>query len=256
MKDTSKLFFDDNNWNYDEILTEWREASIPDDVFSGHLLVSMISESSIVEGIDMSYNRTREIFESEVVSGYSGDVRDLFSIMNNKTVAEFYNDSLKEGKKITLDFIKKTHEKLMFASIDKHRYHDNNERAGSFKQKDYCVGKYSVGVPPDEVESYLCDLLETIGDVTPNNVLKMATIFHCYFENIHPFADGNGRVGRWLLNYFLVLNNHPPIVIRGEHKEKYYECLERFDVDGSFDAMYDFLKGETVYSYNVFKYLL
>ena len=48
-------------------------------------------------------------------------------------------------------------------------------------------------------------------------------------ENIHPFADGNGRAGRLAMNYFLVTHNHPPIIIHEEDRKSYYEALEEWD---------------------------
>lgn len=57
------------------------------------------------------------------------------------------------------------------------------------------------------------ELIEDIGDVDDKNALTAAAFFHAKFENIHPFADGNGRTGRLVMNYLLVIHNHPPIVI-------------------------------------------
>ncbi len=55
---------------------------------------------------------------------------------------------------------------------------------------------------------------------------------HTLFESIHPFHDGNGRVGRILLNYLVVSNGYPPIVIKGmssEDRQRYYAALEAGD---------------------------
>lgn len=52
--------------------------------------------------------------------------------------------------------------------------------------------------------------------------ILLAAYFHASFENIHPFADGNGQVGRTLLNYYLMIHNEPP-VIKNFCKWKQYE---------------------------------
>lgn len=57
--------------------------------------------------------------------------------------------------------------------------------------------------------------------------------------------DGNGRVGRTLLNYFLMIYGHPPIVIYDEDKREYYAALEQYDREQDFQAMYRFLQKET-----------
>ena len=56
--------------------------------------------------------------------------------------------------------------------------------------------------------------------------------YHIEFEKIHPFEDGNGRTGRLLLNYELLKNNIPPIVINKEDRVKYFEFLRNNDIIG------------------------
>ena len=70
--------------------------------------------------------------------------------------------------------------------------------------------------------------------------------FHAKFENIHPFADGNGRTGRLLMNYFLVIHNHPPIIIHEEDRRMYFEALEAWDREQKLNPLIDFLKEQTV----------
>ena len=58
--------------------------------------------------------------------------------------------------------------------------------------------------------------------------LVLAAIIHNQFEYIHPFQDGNGRVGRLLLNYMLLKNNYPPINISLEDRAEYYASLQEY----------------------------
>ena len=60
------------------------------------------------------------------------------------------------------------------------------------------------------------------------------------------FADGNGRVGRALLNYYLMINNRPPVIIYEEDKKNYYEALNVFDEKLVIDDLYEFLKQQCV----------
>ena len=59
--------------------------------------------------------------------------------------------------------------------------------------------------------------------------LVLATIFHHKFEKIHPFMDGNGRTGRILLNYILLLNDYPPMIIYKKSRKEYLEALRKAD---------------------------
>lgn len=232
---------------YEKVLDLWKkeERIYP---FSGQFLVRLTSELNLIEGINVSYHETREIFENESVQNYTGDVRDLYSVLNNKNVAEYLNKQLWLKAPITVEMVKETHRLLMFGSIDRHRYHNNGERAGEFKKKEYAVGRYDVGAPSSEVERLIQEVCDMCTDAA-KNPLKYATAFHCYFQHIHPFADGNGRVGRWLTNYLLVLNGHPPVVFPSNDKTRYYLYLEEFDRDENFGPFYDWLKEQTVASY-------
>ena len=243
--------------SYEEVVADWRNTNIDlNKVFDGELLVHLTTESSELEGIPISYHATREIFENESVRNYSGDIRAIYSVMNNRNVAIYLTSCLKRGKLLTVDLIQEIHRLLMFGSIDRHRYEDNNERAGEFKKHDYCIGRYAVGCAPEDVSDCLQELLDYVNANSDKDPLKVATMLHCYFENIHPFADGNGRVGRWILNYYLVLNNHPPLIVNTDRKEEYYAALEAFDVHENYDKMYELFKDSVVYAQSMYRYLL
>ena len=120
------------------------------------------------------------------------------------------------------------------------------ERPGVYKKNDYVTGVQEVGALPEDVPEELSELASELEDIRPEQALTAAAYFHAKFENIHPFADGNGRAGRLLMNYLLLLLDHPPVIIHAEDRRAYYNALEQFDSDQKLDSLVDFLKSQTV----------
>jgi Fic family protein len=114
-----------------------------------------------------------------------------------------------------------------------------------FKIHGYVTGKEEVGSLPEDVPEDIEELLDEIRDVPDSGILKAAAYFHARFDYIHPFADGNGRVGRTLMNYFLMLNDHPPIIIYDERKADYYAALEVYDKSEEIEPLNKFLLNQT-----------
>ncbi len=89
-------------------------------------------------------------------------------------------------------------------------------------------------------------LFSELEEAGEGNALTAAAYFHAKLENIHPFADGNGRTGRLMMNYFLVLHGHPPIIIHEEDRKAYYTAQEAWDTVQQLEPLIAFLKEQTV----------
>ena len=201
--------------------------------------------SGKIENPAITFDDTREIFENRRVISFTGDLKTLYEIKNLKDSIAFTLEMISNKKNIDIDLIKKFHLTLTKYTYVERRYIDNQERPGEFKKHDYITGINEVGAAPEEVEQELLELTEEISDEFPaSKILTVGAYFHLKFENIHPFADGNGRTGRALLNYILILNGHPPVCIYDEDKKSYIESLRTYDENGDIAPMVNFLKAQ------------
>ena len=196
--------------------------------------------SNKIENQEIDYHDTREIFDNGKVQSFSGDPRTLFEIQNQKECYYYLLDKLEKREKISIELIKEIHKILTQGTYDEARYL-KGERPGEFKKGDYIVGKSETGSNAEDVEKELKDLLSEIYDNDSDDYLTIGSYFHLRFEAIHPFADGNGRVGRTLLNYYFITNSIKPLIIYDEDKKDYYKCLQAYDADENIDLMIKFL---------------
>lgn len=198
--------------------------------------------SNKIENENTNFHDTREIFENGKVISYTGDLRTLFEISNQKDCYHILLDYIDKKEEISIELIKTIHYELTKGTYDEMIYIVNNERAGEFKKHDYVTGLYEVGSSPENVEKDLQNLIDEINDYKGNDYLTVVAYFHAMFENIHPFSDVNGRVGRTLMNYYLIIHNIKPLIIYEEDRNIYYECLEKFDVDNDIEPLKKFIE--------------
>ena len=235
--------------NYDEIIRMWRSwrvASVSDiDTRLSNFSILFAYHSGKIENQNISYHDTREIFENGRVLNFTGDPRSLFEIKNQKLCYEFLKHKISAREQLSIELILEIHSVLTSGTYDERRFIEQGERPGAFKKHDYVTGREEVGSLPEDVPDHICDLLSELMDIPEGDILKAAAYFHLHFEYIHPFADGNGRVGRTLLNYFLMLRDHPPLIIFEEDKAAYYAALEAYDKIEDIEPMYSFLRFQT-----------
>jgi len=83
------------------------------------------------------------------------------------------------------------------------------------------------------------------------DVIQTVSAIHSRFEQIHPFADGNGRVGRLLMHAMLLRANSPPAVIRQENKRFYLAYLNKAQLQMDFSLLEDFICDAVMEGYNI-----
>lgn len=206
--------------------------------------------SGKIENDNITYHNTRDIFDSGRVVGYTGDLKTLYEIENQKQCYEFLKPCILEKKAMDIEFIKQVHYEPTKGTYDEYRYRINQERPGELKIHDYVTGKNEVGSPPENAEKDLLDLLAEINAQGLNDYFLGGVYFHAVFENIHPFADGNGRVGRTLMNYYFMTHNIAPVIIYNEDKDLYYKALEIYDTKEDLKPLYDFIETQQAKTWN------
>ena len=237
---------------YRQALAFWKNKNVTDDAKLAEALngqsIAFAYHSGKIENDAVTYNDTREIFERDSVTAYTGDLRTLFEIRNAKEAYLFFLSAF--GARLPLDeaLVLEFHRLLTQNTYDARRW-QLGERPGTYKKHDHVTGREEIGAPPEDVKAEMDELLEDVRDLrafSPEQALTAAAFFHAKLENIHPFADGNGRTGRLLMNYLLVLCGHPPVVIHEEDRKDYYAALEAWDTKQALEPMKIFLTAQTV----------
>jgi len=232
---------------YEQALALWQRWDVRTetdlDLRLDNFRVLFAYHSGKIENEAVTWHDTREIFENGKALNFTGDPRALFEQRNQKLCYELLKSKIAAREPMTLELIREAHRVLTEGTYDERRYIELGERPGAFKKHDYVTGRGEVGSLPEEVEGDLSSLLAELAELPEGaDMLTAGAYFHARFEYIHPFADGNGRVGRTLLNFFLMTHGHPPIVIHDEDKAAYYAALESYDTEEELRPMVDFLR--------------
>lgn len=234
---------------YEKAVALWKNKRITNDAelaeaLNGHS-IAFAYHSGKIENDRITYNDTREIFDHDGVTSYTGDLRTLFEIRNAKEANELLLNAFSEKCPIDEKLIKEFQFKLTQNTYDTRRW-QLGERPGEYKRHDYVTGKNEIGASPEDVQEELGELIAELDSIPDDKAFTAAAYFHAKFENIHPFADGNGRTGRILMNYILLVHNHPPIIIHEEDRKDYYSALEAWDERQELEPLMSFLKEQTV----------
>lgn len=209
--------------------------------------------SGKIENDRITYRDTQAVFQGGQEADFVGDSRTITEIRNAKDAVETILTAFDQRMPLTEDFVKQIQRRLTQNTYDSRRY-QLGERPGEYKHRDYVTGWEETGAPACAVAEEMEELLEELQDVDHQNALLAAAYFHAKFENIHPFADGNGRTGRLLMNYFLLLHEHPPLIVHEQDRKAYYAALEDFDREQEIEPLVSYLKqqlekrGHRIYS--------
>ena len=130
------------------------------------------------------------------------DLREVFEAKNLATVMEYLRPKAQETR-LSSEFINVLH-LMLLTNINK------NTPA------------------PEQITRLIENLIYDYSNDLESHYLEKIALFHLDFETIHPFNDGNGRIGRILINFQLLRLNLPPIIIRNKEKKLYYSAFSEY----------------------------
>jgi len=194
------------------------KESLLDIVFESELPESVYN-SNAIENSTLTISETEKILlDMEVSRNVS--VREVFEAKNLARVFEYIRSKI-SAKNIDKEFILLLH-KMLISNIDE-------GIAGRFrKQQEHVrVGTY-IAPASKHVNAMINDALLEYSSRHTEYFLEKIAKFHLEFEHIHPFCDGNGRIGRVLINYQLMQLGFPPIIIRDKEKAIYYKSFGEY----------------------------
>lgn len=189
-----------------------------------NFIIEFAFNTASIEGNTITLQQARNLLE-EGLTPKDKTLRELYDLQNTE---KMFFELAGSSEGLSHEFIEKVHGGLMFNIDIRTGYRAGDVRVikAGFKASPAPYVKTDMGI-----------LLKWYNDNEKRlHPLVLAAIFHHKFEKIHPFMDGNGRVGRMLLNYVLMKKNYPPLIIRKKFRAEYLGALRKADASGLNDA--------------------
>jgi len=189
------------------------------------------------------------VYNTNAIEGSTVTEDEVSEILSKKR-ANNEEEVETKGVAEAVDYIRKTKEDIslkLLLKLHELCFKGAKPFAGKFRNVNVVVRNSAghvihAGVPKEQLKDYLEDFIEWYKENKDKfKPLALAGIMHNQFEHIHPFQDGNGRVGRLLLNFILLKNNYPPINIMLEDRMEYYQTLQKYSKQDDIKTTLKFL---------------
>jgi Fic family protein len=193
------------------------------DSYEKAFAVEYTHNSTAIEGNTLSLIETKLVLEDKLSIG-GKELREIYEVVNHNKAYEYIRARIAEGKPLDMNCVKDIHEILM----------ENIFQGGIYRNVAVRITGASHR-PPEPGEMY-AQIQNFYADLTYKgqqmNAVELAAWTHAEFVRIHPFADGNGRTSRLLMNYQLMANGFLPVSISKDDRLSYYETLDRYAATG------------------------
>jgi Fic family protein len=207
-----------------KILREEKSSGLKGGIYH-HTQIKLAYNSNRIEGSKLSEEQTRYIYETNTIYFEKGEttanVDDIVETVNHFSCFDYMLDIADEP--LTEEHIKKFHYLLKINTTDSKK---TWFRVGDYKLKANIVGGIETSLPSN-VSSDMKHLIEVYLNKTEISINDIID-FHFHFEQIHPFQDGNGRVGRLIIFKECLANDIIPFIIEDDYKFFYYRGLSEY----------------------------
>lgn len=227
-----------------QVLRDEKASNMPGGIYH-RLQIDLTYNSNHIEGSRLTHDQTRLIFETRTVGAGEGtiNVDDVIETVNHFRCIDYVIDTARQ--RLTQAYVKRLHGMLKNgtrnASLDWFA-------VGDYKRLPNEVGG-SMTSEPEDVEGEMATLLDRYVNLSSVD-LEAILEFHWRFERIHPFQDGNGRVGRLIMLKESLKHGVVPFVISDDLKASYYRGLAEYPREPGF------LTGTALTAQDRFKVLL
>lgn len=233
------------------VLREQKEMKVKGNLYH-NTQITMTYNTNHIEGSRLSEEQTRYIYETNTLLVDKDTVTDIDDIIETTNHFKLFDYMLDVAdKKITEKMIKEFHKILKQGTSDSKK---DWFAVGDYKKLANEVGGLKTSSPKN-VEKDIGKLLEwynSLKEVTIKEIIE----FHVRFEIIHPFQDGNGRVGRLIAFKECLKHNIVPFIILDRDKLFYYRGLNQYQTNKEKGYLIDTcLNAQDQYAYMVKKYL-
>lgn len=188
-------------------------------------------DSNAIEGSTLTLRETVLVVKEGIAPGKGCLVRDLFAAKGYAYGFDAIFDFIDREQPCDEALIRQLLRYVMLGDLP--------ECCGNWRNHEVRVlGADFRPAAADTIPVKMAELIDWFASEKELHPIEKAALFHAKFEIIHPFADGNGRTGRLLLNFMLVREGYWPVNIRyGEDHLCYYEALESYHTNGNVDAL-------------------
>lgn len=204
-------------------------------------VAEQVYNSNAIENSTLSLEETEKILLQIDLDRFVSE-REIFETKNLARVVSYIDKKAKELE-LTLDVILSLH-KMLISNI-------RDDIAGRFRtDNEYVRVGSHIAPPPKEVVERLEKMLAEHNATSHVNIIKRIARLHLTFEYIHPFVDGNGRIGRVINNFCLIREGFVPVNIKFIDRKMYYEAFRAFDEKGSTKIMEEIVGKSLTNSYH------
>ena len=215
----------------ESLINVLNEAEIPEHVYN----------SNAIENSTLTLEETEKILLQIDLDRFVSQ-RELFEAKNLARVTGYIESKAKESE-LSLPLMLLLH-KMLIANI-------RDNIAGRFRKEGEWVrvGAH-IGADPKDIEQLLTLMLAAYHGGKDGHIVARLARLHLTFEGIHPFNDGNGRIGRVLNNYELIREGYVPINIAFANRARYYDAFKEYEQKGSTKIMEEIIGRALTNSYH------